>query len=1378
MKASELADMQQRVTEELRHMDTKYSPASLESRYGPYHQAAAVLSTFDSSTLKPVMVNEASISESIEDVLADSTLVPNKTKQNCWILLPDVRKDVLQQMRSRETMQRALAANPQQLKDSTQEMLEAYIRGNAPQLEQQDLAHITGTFQVGEWLGDVLDGIPSRDRIRQRFEMLTLLQPFEQIAGEHFRGRQKELQILRDYVGVLPPGSFSERVNRIAAAIFNWHEKPPLIIFGPGGRGKSALIARFILEHATLPKTEKFPWAYLDFDRPAILPEDPLTILLEAVRQLGVQYPNARKFCDRLYADWQEQLVKQTSRTRKRSKQQGSDEKIRVVATRRDWELILTDFANLLRNLKVETAPFLLVLDTFETVQYRSSVIVAALFGFLQVFQANVPRLRTVLVGRAPIAETPDWKIQPLELGNFDSEAAQGFLEANHLPLSLARAVAEEVGGNPLSLKLALDLWEIWSKESARADPLELFRFREKLTENEIQGTLFARILERVNDPNVRKLAHPGLVLRRVTADLIQQVLAKPCDVLVKDAADAQRLFDEMRREVSLVTYEDGALRHREDVRRVMVHLMRRNEPDKVRQIEESAAAYYAQQEGSVARAEELYHLLSLKRPVAILDSRWIDNCGLEPYLFSALEELDIREKAWLASRLGVSLSAAERSQADLVSWELDTVQHVRDLLANEQFDQALVSLSERSDWTPGSLLYRFKSEALERKGEWSQARDVIVKGIESASQAGNRQLATDLRIRGASVNLELGNAAAARQMLDEAESLVAGEGEDSLRLIALKLTRLDTYRVIGYVSAETPKMKNELLDLFNKVSDEQVTTEPVLMRRLAFYLAHDHVDLLRRIIRLNGLGTKRQGSLRRLAREFAAWDSQMSAQAEERPGLLARQAGFEPKASLTESWTQFVLQADPQSLGRTVANLLQSNVSSSLISATLDVLLENIVEDNVGNVTQSVGTVSGGDIVGIKIGNISGGVNIGVKTEDTVDAGGQISGVQIDKLGGSNSTAVYVAKSLPRLTQQQKNQFAEALLYAFPTRTSLANMLRIRLDRNLESIALTDNLRSSVIRVIEHFEEIDATAQLLTAARESNPGNVPLLQFAAQFGLAPTAFNESRLEQVSNQSSLMVDPSAWQSRLGELEPRVCRVELTAEDSNMYGTGFLVGPDLVLTAYHVVEPLIQGKIKPEDTRLRFDYKALKGGTTLNPGTLFKLAGDWMVDFSSYGSIAWQGKEADLPTPDELDYALLHLEEAPGAEPIGGERAEVSAAVRGWIEVASTPAKIVQGGPIFILHHPRASPIKLSFDSTGIIGLNSNGTRVQYRVDTEPGSGGAPCFDGDWNLIAIHQGSMSGGRLKSGASNYGTPITAILRLLDIHGKGNLLNTRLA
>ena len=37
----------------------------------------------------------------------------------------------------------------------------------------------------------------------------------------------------------------------------------------------------------------------------------------------------------------------------------------------------------------------------------------------------------------------------------------------------------------------------------------------------------------------------------------------------------------------------------------------------------------------------------------------------------------------------------------------------------------------------------------------------------------------------------------------------------------------------------------------------------------------------------------------------------------------------------------------------------------------------------------------------------------------------------------------------------------------------------------------------------------------------------------------------------------------------------------------------------------------------------------------------------------------------------------------------------------------------------------------------LLSSNANNTRVRYRTNTEEGSSGAPCFDKDWELVALH-----------------------------------------
>ena len=71
-------------------------------------------------------------------------------------------------------------------------------------------------------------------------------------------------------------------------------------------------------------------------------------------------------------------------------------------------------------------------------------------------------------------------------------------------------------------------------------------------------------------------------------------------------------------------------------------------------------------------------------------------------------------------------------------------------------------------------------------------------------------------------------------------------------------------------------------------------------------------------------------------------------------------------------------------------------------------------------------------------------------------------------------------------------------------------------------------------------------------------------------------------------------------------------------------------------------------------------------------------------------------------------------------------------------------------------------------------LIANGTRVTYTVNTEGGSSGAPCFNTDWELVALHHsGDPNFDPDHKPEYNEGIPIAAIVALLTERGKQNQL-----
>lgn len=360
------------------------------------------------------------------------------------------------------------------------------------------------------------------------------------------------------------------------------------------------------------------------------------------------------------------------------------------------------------------------------------------------------------------------------------------------------------------------------------------------------------------------------------------------------------------------------------------------------------------------------------------------------------------------------------------------------------------------------------------------------------------------------------------------------------------------------------------------------------------------------------------------------------------------------------------------------------------------------------------------------------------------------------------------------KLSGQQQLKFTDALLDAFPNQASLAQMVRFRLDINLNAIAMGSSLRDIVFNLIEKAEADGWTTSLICAARESNPGNPILLAFSQQFGFASTPKRRHEIERLIRESNSYLDVTKWRTRLGEVEAQVCRIEINSNGGTIYGTGFLIGPDIVMTNHHVVEAVIAGEQGRTDSRgykarasnviLRFDYKKLSDGTTINSGTVFGLAEkEWLIDQSPNSSLE------RMPRYDELDYALLRVDDAPGNHAIAVEKAEPSAPTRGWIEIPQQPYDFDPHTSLYIMQHPQGAPLKLVIDTDAIIGMNENRTRVTYKTNTEPGSSGSPSFNKDWELVSLHHsGDPNFDPDHKPEYNEGIPISAIMALLDQHG----------
>ena len=301
------------------------------------------------------------------------------------------------------------------------------------------------------------------------------------------------------------------------------------------------------------------------------------------------------------------------------------------------------------------------MLDTFEELQFLGREVVYNYVVALDRLLRNTPRLRIVISGRTDIADD-ELTTGKLPLVGFDQPSAELFLNryiasrnnadatARITPEIIAAAV-RATGGSPLTLVLAGENL-IRAAATGNLDSVtDVAKFITTLAEDTAQEQLYGRFLEHLHDNALRAVAYPGLVLRRIDADILFNVLAKPCRIVLRNTTEAQGLVDSLRREGALVIPEDDGpgVRHQFAVRRLMLPDIEKTMPQKMRAIERRAAAYYHErfERSGLAldRAEELYHLMRLGYSVATLEKRWSD--GVHRYLLDAVDEVPAAYRFW-----------------------------------------------------------------------------------------------------------------------------------------------------------------------------------------------------------------------------------------------------------------------------------------------------------------------------------------------------------------------------------------------------------------------------------------------------------------------------------------------------------------------------------------------------------------------------------------------------------------------------------------------------------------------------------------------------------------------------------------------------------
>jgi len=891
-----------------------------------YRKAAAVLASFVPSELRPIGAPRDA--EALATLLHVCEPVYASSGRLEWRLPDALRRETLESSYGDEYLQQAAAANAA-VGGPVQRMLSAYATRSAPPLDAQSYEDLLATTQVTSWLHGIVPGAPELDEVEDRLAIAQMLAPMRQLVGSSFRGRVDVLERLHDYTDILPPEGHLKAIRRQLRRFRSLRDNPPLVLHGPGGVGKSTVLAKFMLDHTD--GVHRIPFVYIDFDRPGMLPQEPLTLLVEALRQLGVEYPAVRARAEGLRATWLERLSQPNigllasavidPPTQLTDGSPDVPETMNLRAAVSVREPFYQEFADVVRAISADK-PLLFALDTFEMVQRYGADIVHEIWEFLDGLLRRLPSLRVVMAGRAPMDE---YRTQPVHLAGFDDESARGFL-ASLLGTELAadselvEHIVRVVGRNPLSLRLAADL--VVNHGAAELDDINGRRaLFVRVKAEQVQGWLYKRILDRIADPDVRALAHPGLVVRRLTPDVIRYVLAGPCDVEVPDDARALELFDACSREVSLLSLNtDGSLQHRADIRREMLPLLRQADPGRVVDIHSAAVSYYQPHSDITSRAEELYHRLCLRDSAESLDQRW--QRGVENYLAMSLEELPEEGQVYLASRLGITLPSDVVNKARLHEQERYTATRVRQLIRLGELDTALDVIGEQVDRTPNSPLDVLEAQVLEDLGRLDEASQLLDRASQRTADAADSKTLLELQYTAARLAERQGQAERALELLAAARTAMP-EPLDPLMPLRLWTTELRVRRTAtggSQAKAAQPKIsaaRSELLWLVDAAPQEPIARDPTLLVELASEIGEERPTVVLRALPLLGLRDLSSSQVGELATALAQWDARNNHQP---ASGLRLPAG---PGSQTGAWDEWLRNTPTKAATQSLADIL-----------------------------------------------------------------------------------------------------------------------------------------------------------------------------------------------------------------------------------------------------------------------------------------------------------------------------------------------------------------------------------------------------------------------------------------------------------------------
>jgi endonuclease G, mitochondrial len=330
-------------------------------------------------------------------------------------------------------------------------------------------------------------------------------------------------------------------------------------------------------------------------------------------------------------------------------------------------------------------------------------------------------------------------------------------------------------------------------------------------------------------------------------------------------------------------------------------------------------------------------------------------------------------------------------------------------------------------------------------------------------------------------------------------------------------------------------------------------------------------------------------------------------------------------------------------------------------------------------------------------------------------------------------------------LSSDERRQLRVAMQKAYPSPEDLQIFVDKSLNQNLALISTGGSQRTVIFELIKSAIAKDYIDDLILAlAKDTNRPDIQHfcglvlrqhLQLNASGDITAGAWpdfesaawdlrvsGEELQGFIPRQLSFETDVGELQRGL-ELAGSVCRITFIDRSPKESGTGVLIAPGLVLTNYHVFSRADNADLGAiaSSARFEFGYVSSRFGERVRPPVL---------------KAKEQAVVASSPI-NRLDYVLVRLDlgEALAIAPVPFDPG-----------LGLTPKSSLN-----ILQPPEGEQMKVSLSSDGVVKINESRGRVLYVSRTKSGSSGSPCFDRDWNFVALRHRelAMSFGSIKEG-----------------------------